>query len=256
MKNIKFLTFVFIAMTVLIAQTGVAFAAPALQEGFITGSVTDVTCETDADTGVSTFFVTVEVEEEVFQTAHINQATAEALGIVTAETICNEDGSVDGAVLGVEVDIDPATVIPEEESEEPQHPVGLVLSLFFSDITDYDTIMAAHDEGTGFGLLAQALWLTTKMEGDSDTFLAIVQAKKDKDFSAFVLEDGSTPQNWGQFKKAVLNGDKKGNLGVVMSGKGNNPNNSDEKTNNGKGQEKDKSNNGKGQDKNKDKKNK
>ena len=77
----------------------------------------------------------------------------------------------------------------------------------------------------------------------SDIFLAIVQAKKDKDFSAFVLEDGSTPQNWGQFKKAALNGDKKGNLGVVMSGK--------DKDNNGHGQDKDKTNNGNGQDKDK-----
>jgi hypothetical protein len=144
-------------------------------------------------------------------------------------------------------------VIPAEE--ESQHPVGAALSMFFSEITDYDTIMAAHENGTGFGLLAQALWLTKKMEGNSDTFLAIVEAKKTKDFSVFVLEDGSTPQNWGQFKKAALNGDKKGNLGVVMSNKGNNGNGQDkdkDKTNNGNGQDKDKSNNG-NKEKNKDK---
>jgi len=253
MKNIKFLTFVFIALTVMFAQAGSAFAAPAMQEDFITGTVTGVSCETDADTGVSTYFVTVEVSEGVFETVHVDQATAEALGIVTSDTVCNEDGTVDGAVLGEEVTIDPATVIPDEVSDEPQHPVALALSLFFSDVTDYDTIMAAHEDGNGFGVLAQALWMTMKMDGDSETFLAIVQAKKDKDFSAFVLEDGSTPQNWGQFKKAVLNGDKKGNLGVVMSGKSDNPNSENAKTNNGKGQEKDKSNNGKGQGKKKDK---
>jgi len=253
MKNLKFLSFVFVAMAVLFAQTGAAFAAPAMQDGFINGPVTEVSCETNADTGVSTYFITVEVSEGVFETVHVDQATAELLGIVTAETVCNEDGTVDGAVLGMEVSVDPATVISDEESGEPQHPVALVLSLFFSDITDYDTIMSAHEDGNGFGVLAQALWLSMKMEGDSETFLAIVQAKKEKDFSAFVLEDGSTPQNWGQFKKAILNGDKKGNLGVVMSGHADNPNSEDAKSNNGKGPGNDNSNNGKGHDKKKDK---
>jgi hypothetical protein len=229
---------------VLIAQVGVAFAAPAFQEGFITGTVTALACETDPTTGATTILVTVQDSEGALQTFRIDQAAAEEAGLVTiVDGIpdCSEEALA--ASLGTEVSIDPATIIPEEET--PQHPVGLVLSIFFSDIIDYETIMAVHDDGTGFGVLAQALWLTLKLEGDSDAFLAVINAKKTKDFSAFVLEDGTTPQNWGQFKKAVLNGDKKANLGVIMSNKDKN------KTNNESAQEKDKTNNGKGKNKNK-----
>ncbi|HKJ39171.1 MAG TPA: hypothetical protein VJ972_10365 [Anaerolineales bacterium] len=252
MKKLKLIIILSIVFTLLLTQAGAVFAAPSAQEGFIEGTVTEVSCETNLETGDSTYFVTVEVSEGIFETVQVDQTTAEGLGIVTAETVCNSDGTVEGAVLDVVVSIDPATVIPEEEV--PQHPVGAALSMFFTDITDYETIMAAHEDGTGFGLLAQALWLTKKMEGDSDTFMAIVDAKKTKDFSAFVMEDGSTPQNWGQFKKAALNGDKKGNLGVVMSNKDNNGNGQDkDKTNNGNGQDKDKTNNGNGQDNKKDK---
>jgi hypothetical protein len=245
MKKQKLIITLSIVFTLLLTQVGAVFAASSLQEGFIEGTVIAVSCETNLETGDSTYFVTVEVSEGVFETVQIDQTTAEGLGIVTADTVCNSNGTVEGAVLDVVVSIDPATVILEEE--EPQHPVGAALSMFFTDITDYETIMAAHEDGTGFGLLAQALWLTKKMEGDSDTFMAIVDAKKTKDFSYFddlFEDDDSTPKNWGQFKKAVLNGDKKANLGVVMSNK-------EDKTNNGNGQDKDKTNNGKGQDKDK-----
>lgn len=237
MKSLKTIPFMAIAFALIFTQAGTALAAPSFQEGFITGTITALECGTDLEN--PTVLVTVDVEG-VLQTVEIDLATAVSLGIIAPDTECSPEALADA--IDTEVSIDPATVILEEEV--PQHPVGAALSLFFTDITDYETIMAAHEDGTGFGVLAQALWLTMKMDGDSDTFMAIVEAKKTKDFSAFVLEDGSTPQNWGQFKKAVLNGDKKGNLGVVMSDKEN-------KTNNGKGHGKDKTNNGIGPDKEK-----
>lgn len=253
MKKLKFTTVLFIALTVLIAQVGAVFAASDLQESDpITGTITALECGPDAEN--PSVLVTLDVEG-VSETVEIDLATAVTLGLIAPETECSPEALL--AAIGMEVTIDPSMVIQQDE-EEPQHPVGAALSEFFSDITDYDTIMAAHEDGTGFGVLAQALWLTMQMEGDSDTFLAIVDAKKTKDFSAFVLEDGSTPKNWGQFKKALLNGNKNGNLGVVMSGK------DQDKTNNGNGQgngqDKEKSNNGKGdengnKDKDKEKKN-
>jgi len=103
--------------------------------------------------------------------------------------------------------------------------------------------MAAHANGTGFGVIAQALWLTKKLDGDADVFLAIIDAKKTKDFSAFVLADGTVPQNWGQFRKVIMDG-KKGNLGIVMANRDNNGNgkdkekNKDDKQNNGRGNDK------------------
>ena len=65
------------------------------------------------------------------------------------------------------VEIDPTTVIPDQQ--ENQHPVGNALATFFSDIEgiDYDTIMAAHENGVGFGVIAQALWLTSELGGDA-----------------------------------------------------------------------------------------
>lgn len=262
MKNIKFFTVSLIVLAFLIVQTSGVFAAPAPQGGSIEGTISAIECITDApagevDTNV-TVVVTIEDAAGAEQIVELDQATAESLGLIKVMdgvADCSEEALA--AVIGMEVSI------PLAEEEEPKHPVGNALSQYFSDITDYDAIMAAHENGMGFGLIAQALWLTQKMEGDSDTFLAILDAKKTKDFSAFVLEDGSTPTNWGQFKKAVLNGDKKNNLGVVMShrnnedhtnnGNGNGNNHNNDKTNNGNGRDKDKTNNGKGPDKQKDK---
>ncbi len=71
----------------------------------------------------------------------------------------------------------------------------------------------------GFGVIAQALWLTQKMEGDADVLTAILEAKK--------IGDYDVPSPWrtarsrpaGASLKAIMAGDKKNNLGVVMSGK-------------------------------------
>jgi hypothetical protein len=231
----------------LVTQVGAVFAAPSLQEETITGTVTALERGTDGDDN-TIILVTLEDAEGGSQTVGIDIATAESLGLVTLL----EDGTPDcseeafSAILdaapedGLVVEIPSDALIPVEE--EPKHPVGAALALFFSEITDYDTIMDAHEDGTGFGLIAQALWMTNKMEGESDTFLAIIEAKKSGDFSAFTLEDGSTPQNWGQFKKAVLNGDKKNNLGAIMSDK-------EDKPGNGNGHQ----NNQNNKDKNKDK---
>jgi hypothetical protein len=146
------------------------------------------------------------------------------------------------------VDIDPESVIPDEE--KPRHPVGSVLATFFSEITDYDAIMGAHEDGFGFGVIAQALWLTQKLEGDSVIFLSILEAKRSGDYSDFVLPDGTTPKNWGQFRKAVMEKEK-GNLGIVMSGKDgeNGSGNGNGNGNNGNGNEKSKDKGNKGDDK-------
>lgn len=238
MHKSKILLAFALTFVILATQIGTVFAAPSLQEGFITGSVTGLTCETDAETRIVTFLVTVE-SEGTSQTVRIDQQTAENLGLITVDENDNPDCSEEAlaAVIGVEVSIDPATVIQDEEEEETaQHPVGAALASFFGDLTDYEAIMAAHENGAGFGVIAQALWLTKKMEGDAETFAAILLAKETGDYSTFMLEDGSTPANWGQFRKAVLNGAKKNNLGVVMSNKGDEGNNNGQGGGNGNGQ--------------------
>jgi hypothetical protein len=115
----------------------------------------------------------------------------------------DEDGNpvINEDALGLDIEIDPSDVIPGVD--EIQHPVGSALATFFSNIPglDYDTIMNVHEAGNGFGVIAQALWLTRKLGGDADAFMTIIEAKKSGDFSSITLSDGTTPLNWGQFKK-------------------------------------------------------
>lgn len=243
MKTSKYTVSLLIGIAMIVSQVGSVLAAPTLQEGYIAGTISEVTCEEDTSTGITTFEVKVELEDGTFQTVFIDQETAESLGIIAPDTPCSES-ALEGAI-GMQISINLEDVIPQED--EPQHPVGVALSLFFDDITNYDTIMEAHDNGTGFGVIAQALWITENYltDGSEGEFLAILEAKETGDFSYFdsyFTSEDETPANWGQFKKAIQDGDKKNNLGAVMSDK-------DNKSNNGKGQDKEKSNNGKGQDK-------
>jgi hypothetical protein len=113
------------------------------------------------------------------------------------------------------------------------------------------------DQVFGFGVIAQALWmsrnLTEDAAADADLAGLILQAKQTGDYSEFALEDGSTPSNWGQFKKALL--DKKNNLGVIVSGQADPDDSTDplltqQQHDNGKDRQ-NKDNKGQGKDKNK-----
>lgn len=238
MNITKFFIRLLFVFAVLVAQVSVVFAAPEL----ITGTVQSITLETNTNTAVTTVLVTL-LDNEVSQTVRLTIESAITLGLV----ILGGDGNpvINETILGKLIKMEPTIVINDEQN---QHPVGDALATFFSDITglDYATIMAAHDAGTGFGVIAQALWLTRKLEGNAEIFLAILDAKKTKDFSAFVLDDGTTPANWGQFKKAVMDG-KKGKPGAALADVANNGNsNSNANGNNGNS-----NNNGNAKDKNK-----
>jgi hypothetical protein len=281
MTRTKTIYSILLAAVLLATQIIAVSAAPAKQDTTsITGTVESITLETDATSGITTVVVTLTDETGATQTVRLSfeDASSPSLNLVIDEETFNPD------VIGTSITIEPAMVIPDvpegTTTEEAQHPVGSALSNFFSDLlgVDYQTIMEYHDNGVGFGVIAQALWMTNALGGDSDTFAAILEAKQSKDYSAITLPDGSTPQNWGQFRKAVMSDrDKsKENLGAIMSGRaeagqneetqvntqnnGNGPNmnNSNngngpdkDKSNNGKGPNKDKSNNGKGKGKNK-----
>jgi hypothetical protein len=240
MKNIKFPISLTLVFAVLVAQVSAVFAAPTA----IAGTVQSVTLEANTNTAVTTVLLTV-VDNGESQTVRITLESAITLGIV----ILGGDGNpvINELILGQPVEIDPATVITDEQMN--QHPVGSALATFFSDIIDYKTIMATHEGGTGFGVIAQALWLTRKLDGAADVFVAIIDAKKTEDFSAFVLEDGTIPHNWGQFKKVIMDG-KKGKPGIAMTDQGNNGSGNNGNGNgNGKDKDKgkdDKPNNGRG----------
>lgn len=257
MRITKFFISFVLAISILMGQAGGVFAAPASQGASpVGGAVQSLTLETDSTTGVTTVIVRVLDENQQFQDLRIALEDAITLGLVALD----EDGNptINDLALGQPLEIDSAAILPN--AEEDPHPVGNALATFFSDIPgiDYDAIMSAHEDGIGFGVIAQALWLTTKLEGDSEIFAALLHAKQSGDYSAFVLEDGSTLTNWGQLRKAILDGTKKNGNGVVMSDHGNQQdgndqdNNKDKGKDNGKEKDKDKDspNNGNGKNKN------
>ena len=283
MTRTKILLSTMVAVIFLAVQVISVGAAPITQdEPPITGTIIQdgISLETDIDTDTTTVLVIFINDMGDTQTVRLSLEDARALGLVA------DDGTggfiVDETKYDTTIEIDPATIIPDElddTTEEAQHPVGGALSNFFSDLlgVDYETIMEIHDNGTGFGVIAQALWMTNALDGDSDTFTAIIEAKQTKDFSGITLPDGSEPTNWGQFRKAVMSDREKSkeNLGTIMSGRAEqqqgedetqvgpqtSPNAPDRQTgNNNKDKNKDKGNgknnnngNGKNKDKNKNK---
>jgi hypothetical protein len=256
MRKAKLIVSLLLAALVMFLQVGGVFAAPVLQHPtpFI-GIVQSITLETDSTTGVTIVIVDLIDNSQLVQRVRVSQEKAIELGLV----VLNEDGKpgINNLVLGKAVEIDPENVIPAQE--ESLHPVGNALATFFSDIegVSYESIMSMHEQGIGFGVIAQTLWLTKQLDGDVEIFQTLVNAKQTGDYSAFILEDGTTPKNWGQLRKLIL--DKKSNLKIVKSiqenpengsntSNGNGMNGSGGGNDNGSG-----NNNGNGNNENKDK---
>ena len=221
MFKLKSFAGLLLVVTLLFSQVGTVFAAPALQETTpITGTVTALESQTDSN-GVITVLVTVEDEVGATQIVRISAQTAEDLGLGTYDETTNELVLVDPQTLTEPVTIDPTVVIVDEEAEAV-NPISTILGTFFG--VEPSEVQAFHEEGYGFGVIAQAMWISKNVNGDASITNLILQAKENKDFSNILLSDGtvltmpdgSAPQNWGQFKKALL--DKKNNLGVIVSG--------------------------------------
>jgi hypothetical protein len=110
----------------------------------------------------------------------------------------------------------------EEDDDDDPTVVARVLAKFFDKRKlglSYDEIMNYYESGMGFGVIANACWMSSLLGGDV-TVGEILAARKSRDFSKIKLPDGETANNWGQFKRAVLRSDKaKKNLGTIMSDK-------------------------------------
>jgi len=217
----KLLASILMASLVIFAQFGAAYAASPAQTTTptapITGTIQSITTQTDPSTGNTIIVVTLLDSTNTTQTVNLSVDTAVSLGLVTLDTTTGLP-VVNSAEIGQSVSIDPSQIIPGTTDEQPQNPVAGALALFFG--VDNTTINGYHTDGYGYGLIAQALWMSEIMNGDATLAGAILQAKTSGDYSAFTLPDGSTPTNWGQFRKAALMGQAKDNLGAVMSGKG------------------------------------
>ena len=214
MSKIKLLAGLLLVFMFLTAKVGMAAAAPITQGTTpITGTVQSITTETDAN-GVTTVLVTLLEAQGATQAVRLSVETAVALGLVTLDPTTNKP-VVDETQVGQTVEIDPTTVIPDETPEEQAtHPIAALLAAFFGE--DATVVNEYHEDGFGFGVIAQALWISKNLNGDASVAGLILEAKQSGDYSDFTLSDGSTPSNWGQFKKEVLQ--KKNNLGVIVSG--------------------------------------
>lgn len=258
MLNAKRLAGILLVLAVLFAQVGNVAAAPQAQETApITGTIQSIATETDAN-GVTTVLVTLVNDQGATQTVRLSVDNAVTLGLVTLDPVTNEP-VIDESQVGQTVDIAPGLVITDEpETGESVHPIAWLLGEFFGE--DASVIDGYHEDGFGFGVIAQALWISRNLTGSElqtgDASLAkdILEAKQDKNFEGFFeahpeyLVEGTVPTNWGQFKKALS--DKKNNLGVVVSGQEDANSSTDlltqEEHGNGKDKNKDKNNNGNG----------
>ena len=215
-------------VTVLFAQVGTVFAAPPAQETTpITGTVTALDEETDSSGATTAVLVTLDTGT----TYRISVDTAVALGLATVDPTTNEVTLTDlsQATEPVIVTIDPTLVIPDDEPTEPVHPISALLAgFFFPDDPTMAGITDSFHNGDneaeqvfGFGVIAQALWMSQSPDGNADVELTglILEAKQSGEYSAlsdyFDFGD-SVPTNWGQFKKELS--EKKNNLGSIVSG--------------------------------------
>jgi hypothetical protein len=221
MSKTKLFAGVLLVLAVLFAQVGTALAAPVAQDTTtnITGTIVSVATETD-ENGVTTVVVTYTDASQVEQTVRLSLDAAVTEGLVKVDETTKEVTIV--AQTGDALDVDPGGVIPdpEEPTDEYVHPIAAILAKFFG--VEPAVVQGYHEDGYGFGVIAQAMWMAKGLgEGSEDGTLVdaglILQAKKSGDYSAFTLPDGSTPTNWGQFKKAAMGKDKK-NLGIIVSG--------------------------------------
>ena len=216
MKNLKLITTLVLAFAFLFAQVGNVAAAPLAQDPAPI-NVVSITPEADAD-GV----ITVLVELEGGQIVRISEATAISLGLLQVDPVTNEPilDPVTGLPLAVVLDpnnplsvsIPPGDIISDEEDV---HPISAILAKFFGE-EKASLIDQYHNNGFGFGVIAQALWMEKNLDGEF-SFDAILDAKQSGNFSDFFPEGTeNVPTNWGQFKKVLL--EKKNNLGNVVSG--------------------------------------
>ena len=254
MSSTKLFASVILVLAVLFAQVSIVAAAPETQDTMpVIGTIQSITSETDAN-GVTTVLVTLLDDQGATQTVRLSVDTAVALHLITLDPTTQEP-VVDETQVGQPVEIDPTTVIPEEAPvEESVHPIAWLLAEFFGE--DPGIVEAYHEDGFGFGVIAQSLWISQNVGGDASLAGQILEAKQSGDYgnitlsdgTALTLPDGTVPTNWGQFKKALL--DKKNNLGVIVSGHGNPDDSTDPLLTQQHGNGRDKENKGKGKDKN------
>jgi hypothetical protein len=201
----------------------------------ITGTIQTITPITDPVTKTITVRVGLRTADGVLPLT-FSLENAVALGLVIVTSDIPPIVTVVEAMVGQTFTVDPSMVL--ETGEVVTQPVAVALGDFLSGVFGVDgaALMAYHEQGLGFGEIAQAGFMALALNGNSTTFSTILAAKQCGDYSAVVLPDGSTASNWGQLRKAVFTDQKNlKNLGAVMSGRVEKENGKQNQNENGNG---------------------
>jgi hypothetical protein len=213
----------------------------------ITGTIKAIEIQVDTDTLVTTVVVTLEGVDAVLTPYRLSPDTAVGLDLITVVAV--------DAMIGQTITVNPEDLAPEDTTST--HPIDQILGDFLANLLGVDPAIVSdyHEQGMGYGLIAQAGILSYALDGDATMMQTILDAKLTGDFSTVVLPDGTTPSNWGELRKVVI--DQKGslkNLGNIVSGHAeedmntvdtNTDQDQNNNGNNGKGHKNDNSNNGK-----------
>ncbi len=209
MNNRKTLMALVLALGLVISQISAASAAPL--------SVTSTnTCDVKSatfDSGTMLWTVDCTDGSTITMTEAQAQGTTPPLVDSTNALILNPGESFtfdSGSVTNFKDNC----ALPSGGSNQP---VGAALATFFCGGTGatYDLIQTEHMDGFGYGVIAQALFMSDVL---GTSWQDILTAKQTHNFGDIKLPDGSTPKNWGQIVKAVIAGTMN-NLGGVMSGR-------------------------------------
>ncbi len=212
-----------LALTVIALPVASAYAAPvAVTSTPITGTIQSITTSTNT-AGDTIVVVTLTDGSGNTQTVDLTVANAVSLGLVTQ----NPDGSVtvNSTMVGQSITIDSSMVYTDPciLPTGANQPVNTALTDFFCKTIgiDYNTIQTYHQDGYGYGVIAQACFMAQILGGDASLCTAILDAKKSGDYSAITLPDGTTVTNWGQLRKDVLGHGMQDltNPGAIMSGR-------------------------------------
>ncbi len=204
-------------LALLAMQVNAAYAAPAAQTTTVDGTVQSITQSTDASGNVI-FIVTILDASNNTQTLKISAQTAINLGLVTFD---GTTYTISSTAVGTSVKIPTNEIIENPCASTEGNIVAQALAAFFcgggSTVLD-TTVEALHQEGFGFGEIAQSCFMAQVL---NTTCSSILDAKKSHDFSTLGLPSDATVSNWGQLKKYVLAEEVHSltNLGAIMSGR-------------------------------------
>lgn len=205
---------VFAMMAVPVVSVGAASPA---QTTVIEGKIQSCEMATDNFTGdpVVVCIVTLTTGETLTVRLSVSDAVEKELAVL------NEDGSVtiiatDGQDVMIEDDM--LLVDPCEVPAGDNHPIAIIMANYFCEElgTTPDILQTLHEDGFGFGEIAQACFMASEMDGTGSLCEEILYAKKSGDYSNLTLPDGVTVTNWGQLRKTVLD-DKSSNPGSIVS---------------------------------------